>query len=48
MYMHIYKYIGLEIGVFALPNANHFWGKCELFLPVLIRNIFRLLRVSLG
>ena len=22
-------YIGLEIGGFALPNANHFWDNCE-------------------
>ena len=26
-------YTGLEIGGFASPNANHFWGKCESFCP---------------
>ena len=33
IYVHIhmctYIHTGLEIGGFASPNANHFWGKCE-------------------
>ena len=31
VYVYIYAsiYIRLEIGGFASPNANHFWGNCE-------------------
>ena len=33
IYIYTYLYTGLEIGRFALPNANHFWGKCESLWP---------------
>ena len=32
-YIYTYIYLGLEIGGFALPNANHFWDKCESLWP---------------
>ena len=32
--MYVYMYTGLEIGGFALPNANHFWGKCKSLWPI--------------
>ena len=31
--MYVYMYIGLEIGGFASPNANHFWGNCKSLRP---------------
>ena len=34
-YIHTYivTYTGLEIGGFASPNANLFWGNCESHWP---------------
>ena len=32
-YINAYKYTGLEISEFALPNVNHFWDNCELLWP---------------
>ena len=31
--MYICIYAGQEIDKFALPNANHFWGKCISLWP---------------